>query len=65
VYGVVTLQNTVTTFLSDWFPQHLMAYPWLNHQREVTSEPLPVVEPIPVEEVQIVSKSSSKKSSRK
>jgi hypothetical protein len=27
VYGVVTLQNTVTTFLSDWFPQHLMAYP--------------------------------------
>ena len=67
VYGVVTLQNTVTTFLSDWFPKHLIyGLPLIEPPKEeVRSEPLPVVEPIPVEEVQIVSKSSSKKSSRK
>lgn len=67
VFGAVTLQNTVTTFLSDWFPKHLInGLPLIESPKEeVRSEPVTEVEPISVEEGQNVSKSGSKKSSRK
>lgn len=63
VYGSVTLQNTVTTFLSDWFPKHLIyGLPLIEpHKEKAASQPVSAVEPIPVEELQTVSKSSSKK----